>query len=80
MKGQKMKKATKKRDRKYGKSTDDAIDEVVIKQIKKSKVKIMIDYSVIREFKSRSDAERFINNKHKEADKSYRPRSSFIYI
>lgn len=75
-----MKKATKKRDRKYGKKPEEVIEEVKVKKQKKEKVKLMIDYGMVREFPSRELAEKFIKKQHKEADKSNRPKSSFIYI
>ena len=75
-----MKKATKKRDRKYGKKEDTIIEEVVIKKKIKEKVKLMVDYGMIREFPSKAMAEKFINKQHREADSANRPRSSFQYI
>ena len=75
-----MKKATKKRDRKYGKKEEEVIEEVIIKKKKKEKVKLLIDYGMLREFPSRADADIFINKQNKEADKANRPRTSFTFI
>ena len=75
-----MKKATKKRDRKYGKKEEDIIEEVKVKKQRKEKVKVMVDYGMLREFPSRELADKYINRQHKEADKANRPRTSFIYI
>ena len=78
-----MKRATKKRDRKYGKKAEDIVEEVVKKKkVKKlkEKVKIMVDYAVVREFPCREDAEKYISKQHKEADKANRSRASYVYI
>ncbi len=75
-----MKKATTKRERKYGKKEEKIVEEVKIKKKKKERVTVMVDYGMIRYFPCKEDADKFINKKHKEADKANRPRSSFIFI
>ena len=78
-----MKKATKKRDRKYGKKAEDIVEEVVKKKkVKKqqSEVKVMVDYAMIRKFPSREDAKKYIEKQHKEADKANRSRASYVFI
>lgn len=82
-----MKKATSKRERKYGKKHVE--DEVKSKtkvykkkktKVKPKKIKVMIDYAYIREFKDEVEADEFINKQYEKADKLKRSRPSFVYL
>ncbi|MAD98981.1 MAG: hypothetical protein Unbinned200contig1002_6 [Prokaryotic dsDNA virus sp.] len=79
-----MKKATSKRERKYGKKhVEDEVKsktKVYKKKKKSKKVKLMIDYAYIREFKSEAEADKFINEQNEKADKRKRSRPSFVYL
>ena len=69
-----MKKATTKRERKYGKKITDLKEDVAVD------IKVMVDYAHVMKFKSIEQAQKFIDKKNKEADKANRPRASFIFI
>lgn len=73
-----MKKATSKRDRKYGKKNEDDIK--VTKETKERVVRIMVDYGMIRKFNTQQEADAFMNTTNKESDKKGMPRTSFVII
>lgn len=73
-----MKKATTKRERKYGKKDEEGFQTK--KPAKREKVKLMIDGYTIMEFNTRKLAESFISKRLKEsAEKNQRP-ASFIFL
>lgn len=75
-----MKKATTKRERKYGKTEEKIIEEAeMLKEINVSVI-LMIDYGSVIRFENRKEAEAWIDKKHKESDQALRPRSSFTFI
>jgi len=71
-----MKKATSKRERKYGKKVDD-VEE---KPNPTKKVKVMVDGYTILQFKDEVQANEYINKKTKEAQTKNRPAASFIIL
>lgn len=73
--GKKMKKATSKRERKYGKKPDETP-----KEDPKRKVKVMVDGYNILTFKNEIEAHEYINKKHEEAKSKHRPLTSFIIL
>jgi len=73
-----MKKATSKRDRKYGKKDSDGIK---IKEAEPDKiVRIMVDYGNVMKFKNNKEAQAFISKHNKEAERTGTPKPSFIVI
>lgn len=74
-----MKKATSKRERKYGKKDSEEGTQVVSPPRGK-KVKVMVDGYQILEFKSLGEANEYINRKTKQAIKSRREPASFIFL
>jgi hypothetical protein len=78
MKGSTVKKATTKRERKYGKKNEDGIR--TSKNTDERVVKLMVDYSYIMKFKNKKEAEAFINKIKKEAEEKGQRPTSFIYI
>ena len=73
-----MKKATSKRDRKFGKKDENNMK--ISKDSSERVVKVMVDYYTILKFKKLKEAEAYINKQHKESDQSGRPRTSFIIM
>lgn len=73
-----MKKATSKRDRKYGKKNNDGVK--VSKSTNDRIVKVMRDYDTILKFKNMKEARAYINKENKEADSRGLPRASLIII
>lgn len=78
MKGLHMKKATSKRERKYGKQ--EAEPTAISKEKKDKSVRVMVDGAHILKFPNRKKAEIFIKKKLKEAEELRRPEPSLIYI
>ncbi len=77
--GQIMKKATSKRERKYGKKDEEGV-QTKRPAKKEKKVQLMIDGYTIMEFSSRRAAESFIKSKEKYAkDKRQKP-TSFVFL
>ena len=71
-----VKKATSKRERKYGKkNTEEKVEEK-----KPIPVKVIVDGYRVLNFKSISLAEEYINKKNKEADRLRRKPTSFIIV
>ena len=71
-----MKKATTKRDRKYGKKNNDGIEiEKPDKQ-----VKVMVDYAYIMKFKNTKEAEAYITKQNRKCKKSGLPPASYIFV
>lgn len=71
-----MKKATTKRERKYGKKVEDYKDSKTDEQ----PVKLMVDgYNVIQ-FKNKKLANAYIERKHKESLSKRRRPASFIFL
>ena len=69
-----MKKATTKRERKYGKKIEES------KTKEPSEVKVMVDYYSIIKFKTLDAAKAFIDKKTKEAKESNRAPASYIIL
>ncbi len=73
-----MKKATSKRERKYGKK--DAEGLRVSETSKERIVKVMVDFGCILKFKNREEADKYINKQRKEAEDRGQPETSYIFI
>ena len=83
-----MKKATSKRERKYGKSIEDEVakkpieskkKEVKVKKDIKGKVRVMVDYAMILKFDNIELAKAHIRNSNNESkEKGYLPTSFVI--
>ena len=73
-----MKKATSKRERKYGKKNEDGVR--VSETVDERVVKVMVDHYSILKFKNRDEAEKFINKRKKEAEARGLPETSYIYL
>lgn len=70
-----MKKATSKRERKYGKKKNDE----PIKEAKKEPVKVIVDYGTVVKFKNLKLAEIFVDKLRKDAEKNgHQPPSCII--
>lgn len=76
--GMKMKKATSKRERKYGKTDEDGIKRT--KDSKERVVKVIVDYAHIMVFKSKKEADKFINDTNKESERTGAAKTSFVII
>lgn len=72
-----IKKATTKRERKYGKKVEDYEDR---KEKPDKEVRLMIDGYSILKFKNRKAAEAYIERKSKEAIHKRRRPASFIFL
>jgi len=70
-----MKKATTKRERKYGKKEPTGDNKKP-----EEPVKVMVDYYTILNFKSISSAQAFISRKRKEEKEKGSPETSYIII
>jgi len=73
-----MKKATSKRDRKYGKKNEEGIK--VSNGAKERVVKLMVDHAHIMKFKNMKEAKAFINKTNKESERTGAHPTSFIFI
>ncbi len=74
-----MKKATTKRERKYGKKSEDGtIEKKPVKPRKK--VRLIVDGYSILEFKTRKEAEAYIESKNAQADEKRQHRASFVFM
>lgn len=73
-----MKKATSKRERKYGKKNEDDIK--TSKDSIERCTKVIVDGYTILKFDSREKAVIYIKKKHKEAEESYSPKTSYVII
>lgn len=73
-----MKKATSKRERKYGKKND---NDIKIKKAEPEKiVRLMVDYGTIVKFKNKSEADSFIKKHNEEADRKGLPKPHFVIM
>jgi hypothetical protein len=73
-----VKKATSKRDRKYGKKDENG---TVVKKAEPDKiVRIMVDYGHIMKFKNNQEAQAFMNKINKEAERTGMAKTSFVII
>ena len=77
-KGSAVKKATTKRERKYGKKTEEGVR--VTKNTKERIVKVMVDHSYIMKFKNKKEADAYINKSKKEAEERGHPPTSFVFL
>ena len=73
-----MKKATTKRERKYGKKNQDGVR--VSKNTEERIVKVMVDYGMILKFKNMDEAQAHINKSNKEAKENGSPPTSFVIL
>jgi len=73
-----MKKATKKRERKYGKKNEDGIR--ITENSAERVVKVMVDYAHIMKFKNKGDADAFINKTNRESERTGATPTSFIFL
>lgn len=86
-----MKKATTKRDRKYGKKdeNDSEVAKPAKRAVKKPKVldkdktgvfKLMVDYAHIIKFKTQREREDFIKEHDEESKRTRKTKTSFIIV
>lgn len=81
-----MKKATTKRERKYGKRNEDGVVEKAPSKKEtftkgnSKEVKVMVDYAMIIKFKTKDEANEYIDKKKKEAVEKNRRPSSYVII
>jgi hypothetical protein len=73
-----MKKATSKRDRKYGKKDEEGIK--ITKDSSERVVKLMVDHGYIMQFKNMKEAQAFMNKINKESERTGTPQTSFVII
>ena len=73
-----VKKATTKRERKYGKKNENGIRTT--ETSKERVVKVMVENAYIMKFKSLKEAKVYINKSKKEAEERGHPSPSFVFI
>lgn len=73
-----MKKATTKRERKYGKKTEDGIR--ITKTSNERIVKVMVDHYTILKFNDTDEAKAYIKRKRDEEEEKGTPPTSYIIL